>query len=107
MWVLTAAHCVVKAKPSQINVQYGSIKLDKNSTELASVSKIYVHEGYEPANQYIHDIALLRLEKPVNVEKDFVGVRLPEFNAIIDNKTPVTLIGWGLNAVSPNTIYIF
>ncbi|TMW42923.1 hypothetical protein DOY81_011995, partial [Sarcophaga bullata] len=98
VWVLTAAHCVAKAKPIQINVQYGSIELDKNSTELANVSKIYVHEGYEPANQYIHDIALLRLEKPVNVKEDFVGVRLPELNAITDNKTPVTLIGWGLNA---------
>lgn len=107
MWILTAAHCVAKAKPSQINVQYGSIELDKNSTELANVSKIYVHKGYGPENQYIHDIALLRLEKPVHVEEDFVGIRLPELNAIMDNKTPVTLIGWGLNAVSRNTIYIF
>ncbi|XP_046802004.1 serine protease 46 isoform X1 [Lucilia cuprina] len=98
VWVLTAAHCVVKSNPKQINIQYGSIELDQNSTDLANVSKIFVHEGYNPANQYIHDIALLRLEKPATVEKDFVGVRLPELNASTDNQTPVTLIGWGLNA---------
>lgn len=100
VWVLTAAHCVVKAKPSQINVQYGSIELNQNSTDVANVSKIIVHEGYEPANQYIHDIALLRLDKPANLENNFVGIRLPEVNATTASQAPVTLIGWGLNAVS-------
>lgn len=91
---------MVKSKPNQVNIQYGSVELDQNSTDVANVSKIFVHEGYDPANQYIHDIALLRLDRPVNVEKDFVGIRLPELNASTDSKTQVTLIGWGLNAVS-------
>ncbi|KAM7349906.1 trypsin-1 [Cochliomyia hominivorax] len=98
VWILTAAHCVAKAKPNQINIQYGSIELDQNSTDVANVSKIFVHEGYEPSNQYIHDIALLRLDKPINVGKEFVGIRLPELNATVNSKMPVTLIGWGLNA---------
>lgn len=106
VWVLTAAHCVAKSKPIQINVQYGSNELNKNATDLANVSQIYIHESYEPANQYIHDIALLRLEKPANVEKDFVGIRLPESNALTNSKTPVVLIGWGLNAVNHKITHI-
>ncbi|XP_073832480.1 trypsin-1-like [Musca autumnalis] len=98
VWVLTAAHCVVKAEPHQVNIQYGSNDLDHNSTQIANVTKIFVHEGYDPSNHYIHDIALMRLDKPANVDKDFIGVRLPDYNSESEAETPATLIGWGLNA---------
>ncbi|XP_061397643.1 chymotrypsin-2-like [Musca vetustissima] len=98
VWVLTAAHCVVKQEPHQVNIQYGSNELDRNSTNISNVTKIFVHEGYDPSNQYIHDIALMRLDKPINVEKDFLGIRLPDFNLQTDAETPATLVGWGLNA---------
>lgn len=100
VWVLTAAHCVVKAEAHQVNIQYGSNDLDRNASDVANVAKIFVHEGYDPSNQYIHDIALVRLDKPAKVEKDFVGIRLPEYNVQTPEDTPATLIGWGLNAVS-------
>lgn len=100
VWVLTAAHCVAKAKPSQINVQYGSNELKQNTSSVANVSAIFVHEGYDPAKQYIHDIALLRLNRPANIDdKEFIGIRLPELNASTASQTPATLIGWGLNEV--------
>lgn len=99
-WVLTAGHCVVKSRPSQINVQYGSIEIKRNATNVANVSVIYVHAGYNPANQYIHDIALLKLRNPVNVENNFVGILLADGNSTIESTSTVTLIGWGLNEVS-------
>uniref|UniRef100_A0A1I8M6P2 Uncharacterized protein n=1 Tax=Musca domestica TaxID=7370 RepID=A0A1I8M6P2_MUSDO len=98
VWLLTAAHCVVKAEPHQVNIQYGSNELDRNSTNIANITKIFVHEGYDPSNQYIHDIALMRLDKPASVNKDFVGIRLPDYNSASEPETPATLIGWGLNA---------
>lgn len=92
---------MVKAEPHQVNIQYGSNELDRNSTNIANITKIFVHEGYDPSNQYIHDIALMRLDKPASVNKDFVGIRLPDYNSASEPETPATLIGWGLNAVSP------
>ncbi|XP_013118373.2 trypsin-1 [Stomoxys calcitrans] len=97
VWVLTAAHCVNKRDAHKINVQYGSNELDRNSTNVANLAKIFVHEGYDPSNRYIHDIALLRLDKPAKVEKDFMGVRLPEYKMQTAEETPAILIGWGLN----------
>ncbi|KAI9589979.1 chymotrypsin-like elastase family member 2A [Glossina fuscipes] len=98
VWVLTAAHCVKKSKPFQLNIQYGSNLLDVNSSKVSNVSYIYEHEGYNSSNQYIHDIALLRLAMPIKLKNNFQSVRLPELKASIPNKTPAILIGWGLNA---------
>ncbi|XP_075155389.1 trypsin isoform X1 [Haematobia irritans] len=97
VWVLTAAHCVYRRAAQHINVQYGSNDLDRNSSNVANLAKIFVHEGYNASNKYIHDIALLRLAQPVKVEKDFVGIRLPEYRMQTDEETPALLIGWGLN----------
>lgn len=104
VWVLTAAHCVrgVVENPSSINIQYGSNKLSENSTQLRNVSKIFVHEGYNPANTYIHDIALIKLEQPVKFNKKVHAVRLPlMLHETADNASAI-LIGWGLNAVIIN-----
>ncbi|KAL9884047.1 trypsin-1-like [Glossina fuscipes fuscipes] len=98
VWVLTAAHCVKKSKPFQLNIQYGSNLLDVNSSKVSNVSYIYEHEGYNSSNQYIHDIALLRLAMPIKLKNNFQSVRLPDLKASIPNKTPAILIGWGLNA---------
>ncbi|XP_037932410.1 chymotrypsin-2-like [Teleopsis dalmanni] len=97
-WVLTAAHCVARAKPEKLNIQYGNIKLNQNSTKIGNVSKIYVHEGYLPSNNYINDIALLKLKEPLKFNKKVNSVRLPEIKQITPGNKSATLIGWGLNA---------
>lgn len=102
---MTAAHCVTRSKPFQLNIQYASNILDVNSTKVSDVSYIYEHEGYNRSNRYIHDIALLRLAMPIKLKKNFESVRLPELKASIPNKTPAILIGWGLNAVSRSAFY--
>lgn len=101
-WVLTAAHCVVKLKATQMNIQYGSAIISPNSTKLAKISGVYPHKGYNPSNQYIHDIALLRLKENLILNDDdsnLRGVYLPIFNATTPSQTPVRLMGWGLNEV--------
>lgn len=98
-WVLTAAHCVVKRKPTQLNIQYASTKISSNAAKLVKVGKIFAHKGYNPSNQYVHDIALLRLKENLLME-NFEGVKLPAPNASTSSQTPVILIGWGLNEVS-------
>lgn len=102
-WVLTAAHCVVKLKPAQMNIQYGSTIISPSSTKLAKISAIYPHKGYNPSNQYIHDIALLRLNENLVLndgESNLQGVYLPIFNTSTPRQSPVVLMGWGLNEVN-------
>uniref|UniRef100_A0A1A9X1D6 Peptidase S1 domain-containing protein n=1 Tax=Glossina brevipalpis TaxID=37001 RepID=A0A1A9X1D6_9MUSC len=97
VWALTAAHCVKRFEAFQLNIQYDSNVLQVNSSKVSNVSHIYVHEGYNNSNRFIHDIALLRLAKPLKLKGNFRSIRLPEFNSLIPNETPAILIGWGLN----------
>ena len=52
-WVLTAAHCIL-GSARDYSVQFASTVLDRESTFAVGVSQVIPHEGYEPANQYIH-----------------------------------------------------
>jgi len=99
-WILTAAHCVSRTKPELINIQYGDIDLDKNSSNIANVSKIFVHEHYAPNDLYKNDIALLKLEDALRSEAPSKPVAFPDYLADTPENSSVVLVGWGLNAVS-------
>lgn len=97
-WVLTAAHCVRNSSPEQVNIQYGSQILARNSSELALVAAIFVHPGYEPHDKFVNDIALLQLAQPVTLSKFVQPVRLPEPRQETPGNVSAVLAGWGLNA---------
>lgn len=98
-WVLTAAHCVRGSTPEQVDVQYGSQRLARNTTQLVKVAAIHVHPGYDPQNKYVHDIALLQLKDYVSMNKRAQPVRLPEPRQHTPGNASAVLVGWGLNAV--------
>lgn len=98
-WVLTAAHCVRGSKPEQVDVQYGSQSLARNTTQLVKVAAIHVHPGYDPQDKYVHDIALLQLKDYVSMNKRTQPVRLPEPRQQTPGSASAVLAGWGLNAV--------
>ncbi|KAH8366631.1 hypothetical protein KR084_007385, partial [Drosophila pseudotakahashii] len=97
-WVLTAAHCVRGSKPEQLDLQYGSQILARNSSQLVRVAAIFVHPGYEPQDKFINDIALLQLAQPVTLNKFVQPVRLPEPRQETPGNATAILAGWGLNA---------
>ncbi|EDV91668.1 trypsin-1 [Drosophila grimshawi] len=97
-WVLTAAHCVRGALPEQLNLQYGSNRIERNASRLVTVATIHVHPGYEPQDKYIHDIALLQLTKPIIFNRSVQPVRLPSPQQPTLANSTVLLAGWGLNA---------
>ncbi|XP_023172209.2 trypsin-1 [Drosophila hydei] len=97
-WVLTAAHCVRGSKPEQLNVQYGSNQIDRNASQLAWITAIHVHPGYEPQDKYIHDIALLQLKVPILYSRSVQPVRLPKPLQQVEANSSAILAGWGLNA---------
>ncbi|CAD7082541.1 unnamed protein product [Hermetia illucens] len=96
-WILTAAHCVSSAKPSSISIQYGVTTIASKGPNVASVAEIIVHEGYNPSNSYINDIALVRLASPLPIGSEVNAVKLPPSYTEVSGRTFATLIGWGLD----------
>lgn len=96
-WILTAAHCI-GSDPEGCSVQYGESVLDRASTNVVKAAAFYPHEGYDPSNQYIHDIALVKLEEPMSINLHDFKVRLPISGSYFATGTPAVLAGWGLNA---------
>lgn len=91
---------MAKAQPEQLSIQYGGNELVANSTKVSNVSKIIVHENYQPGNLHINDIALLRLQTPLKFSSKVRAVHLPAAQQDTAEAMPAVLIGWGLNAVS-------
>ncbi|XP_017477020.1 PREDICTED: trypsin-1-like [Rhagoletis zephyria] len=97
-WALTAAHCVVKIQPEQLSIQYGSNELDAASPKVSNISKIVVHDNYQPRNLHLNDIALLRLQTPIKFSSKVRAVHLPAAQQDTADALPAVLLGWGLNA---------
>ena len=70
------------------------------------MKEIIIHEGYNSAI-IIHDIALMRLEKPLNLNNEIKTVQLVDEVRQISGD--LHLVGWGLNGVSRkySTVEIF
>ncbi|EMP31936.1 Guanine nucleotide exchange factor DBS [Chelonia mydas] len=78
-WVVTAAHCLENTHPKQLRVKLGEHRIDHEDEgeQERKVSEIIMHEKYIPGTTD-HDIALLRLEAPVNFSDYVVPICLPE-----------------------------
>ena len=93
--MLTAAHCVVdrsrNARSSKIyTVAVGAHRLSEVSQKIR-VSKVIIHPDYDD-DTMINDVALLKLERPVN------NVQLLTLNnrsSLPKTGTNATVIGWG------------
>lgn len=64
---------------------------------MIEVEQLIPHEGYLPANQYIHDIGLVKLKEPLRNPLHDCTVRLPPSLTYYPTGTPAVLAGWGLN----------
>lgn len=82
-YVLTAAHCVRRLKRSRIRIILGdhdqSALTDAEAKQRA-VSAIIKHRNFD-SNTYNHDIALLKLRKPITFSKNIMPVCMPTDNA--------------------------
>ncbi|CAF3613402.1 unnamed protein product [Adineta steineri] len=93
--VLTAAHCLTSAMTSQLRVVAGlHERLNKNTgrTQNIGVTRIFMHEQYNTVTQ-AHDIAVLRLSEPVQLNNYVSLICLPGPDP--QESTPVTVAGWG------------
>ncbi|KAK3721622.1 hypothetical protein QZH41_008299 [Actinostola sp. cb2023] len=79
-WVLTAAHCIrTDVNMKEYTVLVGAHKLRHSTTGVQKRYKIITinrhkhHSGYT----YVNDIALLQLERPVDLSKGVTIIKLP------------------------------
>lgn len=95
-YVLTAAHCVRRLQRSKIRVILGDHNQFVTSDTVAkmrAVSAIIRHRSFDTAS-YNHDIALLKLRKPIEFTKSIRPICLPDEGADPAGKVG-TVIGWG------------
>jgi len=91
--VLTAAHCVEGTSASELYVVVGRTRLSQDSDgERINVSKIVVHEGYDPES-VIKDVALLQLATPTSVPP--LALAHPADDGLTTPGSRVFVIGWG------------
>ncbi|KAK4882899.1 hypothetical protein RN001_006218 [Aquatica leii] len=95
-YVLTAAHCVRRLKRSKIRVILGDH--DQTTTtdapaKMRAVSAIIKNRNFD-ADSYNHDIALLKLRKPVIYSKNIKPICVPTVPEDPAGKVG-TVIGWG------------
>ncbi|PWA16696.1 hypothetical protein CCH79_00017458 [Gambusia affinis] len=95
-WVLTAAHCITKTRPSTCQVSLGRHQLQGGNTNTqvnVGVAEIFVHPGY--GSKSFNDIALLRLSSPVQFTDYIRPVCLAASGSRFNNGTDSWVTGWG------------
>ncbi|KAI4499079.1 hypothetical protein M0802_005945 [Mischocyttarus mexicanus] len=95
-YVITAAHCVRNLKRTKIRVILGDYDQYVNTDGVAvmrAISAVIRHRSFD-MNSYNHDVALLKLRKPVKFTKTVRPVCLPKADSDPAGKEG-TVIGWG------------
>jgi len=102
-WVLTAGHCVHRA--SSFEIHLGALQVNNTAEEGRVVHRTnnsVIHPRYLPLLA-LNDIALLKLERPVNFTRTVQPVRLPTaVDQFVD--VNVTASGFGLQNTSATTL---
>lgn len=95
--VITAAHCVVGMSVDEIQVAVGlnkrNVSFDQNN--LYNVSAIRIHEYFADVFQ-VNDIAIIKLDRPVEVSDTVSTICLPESDDDFEDVfgKNVALAGW-------------
>lgn len=91
-WVLTAAHCLMEARPSDMTVVVGTTQLSKGGSRFRVV-RLVVHPEYE-RSRAANDIGLVQIRGiflwlPNRVRKIEIS------KSYIEDGTEATITGWG------------
>jgi len=94
-WVLTAAHCTQSATPNYYTIRHSATNLLYDIDDrTVNIAEVINHPNYNPSQRYIHDISLIRLSTPISLPRYAI---LPQQFEDVEQDTPATLIGWGLD----------
>lgn len=108
LWVLCAAHCVVRPQgslsKSDFQLRFGAHNLkDPNDGFFRNVSEVFPHESYRFFKQQ-YDIALFKIEQPLQWSENLSPLCLPTIEMdewdLTGNMS--TLVGWGTTQFGAN-----
>ncbi|XP_015977718.1 brain-specific serine protease 4 [Rousettus aegyptiacus] len=98
-WVVTAAHCFKDTlnKPSQFSVLLGAWKLGNPGLRSQEVGIAWVqpHPVYSWKESSRADIALVRLEHPIQFSERILPICLPDYSVHFPPNTDCWIAGWG------------
>ncbi|XP_059470395.1 chymotrypsin-1-like [Neocloeon triangulifer] len=92
---MTAAHCV-QTSTTYLKALAGTNALDQGGT-LHQAVQIITHEAYDPLNQWINDIAVVKVDPPFVFDEYTQAVVLPAQDQESAAGSTGTLVGWGLS----------
>ncbi|XP_051023590.1 serine protease 29-like [Acomys russatus] len=94
-WVLTAAHCIHErdTDPSALRIHVGDVYL-YGGKELLKVSRVVIHRDYV-YGVLGSDVALLKLEKPLDCSANIKPVKLSPGSLEVNSRYPCWVTGWG------------
>jgi len=94
-WILTAAHCLYSRQAHEISVLAGTYNLSNMDMGfLSKVSEVYRHQNFS-SSSLKNDIALLKLEKPINLSDSVAVIHLAEEKDPRNSGQIYTVAGWG------------
>uniref|UniRef100_A0A3Q2UDX9 Elastase 2 like n=1 Tax=Fundulus heteroclitus TaxID=8078 RepID=A0A3Q2UDX9_FUNHE len=93
-WVLTAAHCISSSRQYRVALGKHNLKEDENGSAFLGTATIVVHEKW---NSFFirNDIALIKLESPVEFSDNIHAACLPPGGFILPHDAPCYVTGWG------------
>jgi trypsin len=111
-WILTAAHCVGAEFPTTEYISAGSLSYNPPAEPAPikyKVQQTHVHPDYNQAT-IDYDVALLYLEKPIEMGTSTGTVRIAPENSPSFEKAKSTILGWGAiresGPLSPNLLEV-
>lgn len=91
-YLATAAHCVAGADPSSIQAMLGQTTLPFGVGDRVNLIGIFVHPEFNFVTLE-NDVALLKLEQPVNITP--LNVLQPGNDSLLTEGSKATIMGWG------------
>jgi trypsin len=91
-WILTAAHCMVDTKPSEVQVGVGRTNINDFSTgQTLDADRIVVHPDYEETGTF--DAALIHVN--ADIAAPTIALAPQGDDTLEQQGAPMTVAGWG------------
>ncbi|XP_043945246.1 transmembrane protease serine 12-like isoform X1 [Protopterus annectens] len=100
-WVLSAAHCFESSflrYPDMVHVVAGTNRFSETPehTEIPKASLIILHDGFGVKGEgFIHDIALVKLERPIEFSDSIQPICIPTSDTL-ETFSKCFISGWGV-----------
>ncbi|XP_051720176.1 chymotrypsin-like protease CTRL-1 isoform X1 [Ctenopharyngodon idella] len=101
-WVLTAAHCLVKAKVHNVVLGQNDRGSSTEPIQFRGIAKAITHPDYNKQTNFNNDVTLLKLSSPVQMTPRVSPICLPSSSDKTLPGTVCVTTGWGRTAITWN-----